>query len=141
MITDGVQHVLGDPATAPDADSETVHCMKRLQWSQNKGLLSLSPVNPFLQVLQAVLTQKGALIGARNVAKGVAELLPSLVERVGESNVRLKEAATEAVRQLAALPESGLANMTAVIVKCVALHSSTTTQNTFRINQHCAMVD
>lgn len=71
-----------------------------------------------------MLTQKGALIGGRNVAKGVAELLPSLVERVGESNVRLKEAALEAVRQLAALPESGLLHMTAVIVKCVALHSS-----------------
>ena len=79
-------------------------------------------VYPARQVLQSVLTQKGATIGGRHVAKGVAELLPGLVERVGESNIRMKEAALEAVRQLAALPESGILHMTSHIVKCAELH-------------------
>lgn len=69
-------------------------------------------------MLRAALAAKGGAIGGREVARGVAELLPALVERAGESNARLKDAALEAVRQLAGLPESGLSHMTAVIVKC-----------------------
>ena len=70
------------------------------------------------QVLRAALAARGAIIGSRELSKGVSELLPALVERAGESNSRLKDAALEAVRQLAALPEAGLKHMTAAIVKC-----------------------
>lgn len=71
-------------------------------------------------MLRAVLAARGATIGSRELSKGVSELLPALVERAGESNSRLKDAALEAVRQLAALPEAGLKHMTTVIVKCAS---------------------
>ena len=70
-----------------------------------------------MQVLRISLLHKGTVIGGREVAKGVAELLPALMDRVGDSNARLRDAAAEAVMQLAATPDAGLGQMTSIIVK------------------------
>lgn len=69
------------------------------------------------QVVQLVMTQHAAAAG-RDASRMAQEVLPALIDRCGDPNLRNRKAALETVAHMASVPEAALATHTHIFVRC-----------------------
>lgn len=68
-------------------------------------------------MVQLVMTQHAAAAG-RDASRMAQEVLPALIDRCGDTNLRNKKAALETVAHMASVPEAALASHTHIFVRC-----------------------
>eukprot|EP00898_Chlorokybus_atmophyticus_P007173 jgi/Chlat1/7457/Chrsp6S07499 len=72
-----------------------------------------------LQVLSSLVTTFASDVGPRDLPLSVSEIIPALVERTGDSNARMRDAAAVVLLQIAACREIGIGVMIGQIFKPV----------------------